>query len=147
MVPDLDPESTLREAFQTWDKEGSGFMKVEDLKHAMLTLGEFLPEEEVDEMIKEAHPASDGTINYEGEDYVFSKFLMKKNSFLIFIKFIFSVYDPRLHFHSQTHSCMDYASDKDRGMRNSFNDIYASIYTKIALHCTVSQGNIFAHGA
>lgn len=60
-----DSEEEIREAFRTIDKYGNGFISAAELRHVMTNLGEKLSEEEVDEMIKEADPDSDGQINYE----------------------------------------------------------------------------------
>ena len=49
-----DQESELKEAFEIFDREGSGFISHADLKHVMAQqLGEKLTDEEVTEMIKE----------------------------------------------------------------------------------------------
>lgn len=65
MLPEEDPEVTLRQAFIAWDKDETGFMLADDLRSAMLGLGDILPEEEIEEFMKEAHPSTDGRINYE----------------------------------------------------------------------------------
>ena len=59
-----EAEEELIEAFKVFDKEGNGLIPVGEFKHLMLTLGEKLPEEEVDEMIKEADPNNEGNVNY-----------------------------------------------------------------------------------
>ena len=46
---------------------------VNELKHVMMTLGEKLPEEEVEEMIKEADPNNEGVIQYSEFAKVLSK--------------------------------------------------------------------------
>ena len=69
-----DVEDELIEAFKIFDKGGNGTITVNELKHVMMTLGEKLPEEEVDEMIKEADPNNEGVIQYSE----FSKLLLKR---------------------------------------------------------------------
>ena len=59
-----DGEEELVESFKIFDKEGNGLISTAEFKHIMLTLGEKLPEEEVDEMIKEADPNGEGSVNY-----------------------------------------------------------------------------------
>jgi calmodulin len=59
-----DTEDQIREAFKIFDKENSGFVSAEELKHVMLNLGEKLTQEEVDEMLRQANVKNDGRINY-----------------------------------------------------------------------------------
>jgi calmodulin len=58
-----DTEDQIREAFKIFDKDNSGFISAEELKHVMLNLGEKLSQEEVDEMLKQANVKGD-KINY-----------------------------------------------------------------------------------
>ncbi|XP_069114946.1 calmodulin-like [Argopecten irradians] len=60
-----DEEETLKEAFRLLDKDDSGFLTADELKHAMQNLGERLTDEEVATMIREADLDGDGKINYE----------------------------------------------------------------------------------
>lgn len=60
-------DEELREAFRVFDKDGNGFISAAELRHVMISLGEKLTEEEVDEMIKEADTNGDGQIDYDGE--------------------------------------------------------------------------------
>jgi Ca2+-binding EF-hand superfamily protein len=59
-----DIEDELIEAFKIFDKEGNGHIPSSEFKHIMLTLGERLSEDEIDEMIKEADYKDDGYIDY-----------------------------------------------------------------------------------
>ena len=59
-MKDTDSEEELREAFKVFDKDGNGFISAAELRHVMTNLGEKLSDAEVDEMIKEADPDSDG---------------------------------------------------------------------------------------
>ena len=59
-----DTEEDLIEAFKTFDKDGSGVISANKLKHIMVVFGGKLTEEEVDEMFKEADIDKDGFINY-----------------------------------------------------------------------------------
>ena len=36
------PEETLREAFKVFDKDGNGFISIQELRHVMSCLGRFL---------------------------------------------------------------------------------------------------------
>jgi len=47
--------------------DGSGTVNAQELRHVMMNLGEKLTEDEVDEMMREADIDGDGEINYEGE--------------------------------------------------------------------------------
>ena len=57
---------STKEVFKFFDKDGNGFIDVDELGLAMTILGKKLTEEEVDEMIKEADRDGDGQVNYEG---------------------------------------------------------------------------------
>ena len=61
---DSDIEEELIEAFRIFDKEGEGRISSSEFRHIMMTLGEKLSEDEIDEMIKEADFKSEGFINY-----------------------------------------------------------------------------------
>jgi len=61
---DSDVEEELIEAFRIFDKEGEGRISSSEFRHIMMTLGEKLSEDEIDEMIKEADFKSEGFINY-----------------------------------------------------------------------------------
>ena len=50
------------------DRDGDGFVRAAELKRIMLSLGEPVTEEEIDEMIREADADGDGTVNYEGNE-------------------------------------------------------------------------------
>merc|ERR1711988_1174382 len=53
-MKDTDTEEELIEAFKIFDRDGSGFISVAELRHVMTNLGEKITDEEVDEMIREA---------------------------------------------------------------------------------------------
>lgn len=58
-------EEELFEAFKIFDKEGKGLIPTSEFKHYMLTLGERMTDDDVDEMIKEADPLESGFISYK----------------------------------------------------------------------------------
>jgi len=58
-------EEELFEAFKIFDKEGKGLIPTSEFKHYMLTLGERMTDDDVDEMIKEADPHESGFISYK----------------------------------------------------------------------------------
>lgn len=58
-------EDELREAFAVFDKDGNGFISPEELKSALLNLGEKLEDQEVMAMIKAADRDGNGQIDYE----------------------------------------------------------------------------------
>ena len=64
-MKDADAEDALKEAFRLFDADGNGYISGEELKHVMMTMGEKMSEEEVDEMIEAADTEQDGQINYE----------------------------------------------------------------------------------
>jgi calmodulin len=63
-MKNTDSEKEILEAFKVFDKDGNAFISAADITN----LGEYLADEEVDEMIREADIADidgDGQINYE----------------------------------------------------------------------------------
>jgi len=58
-----DNDEQIREAFKVFDKSGTGFIEVAELRHVLTTLGEKLTREEVDGVLKEADADNDGKIN------------------------------------------------------------------------------------
>ena len=72
-----NPSDTQVDLFidiQVFDKDGSGFIDAEDIRHIMTFLGDKLTGEEVDQFIKKADLDGDGHINYEGESFSLEKF-------------------------------------------------------------------------
>ena len=77
---DIDDPSLLEEAFKMFDKDGNAFISAADITN----LGEYLADEEVDEMIRETDIADidgDGQINYEE----FVKMMMYLLPFLVLL--------------------------------------------------------------
>ena len=62
---ETDTDEEVINAFRVFDKEGTGVISANELKHIMTTLGDKLTDEEVDEMIREADINGDGSIYYE----------------------------------------------------------------------------------
>ena len=60
-----ETEQELIEAFKIFDKEGKGLISENEFKHIMLSLGEKISEEELEEMMKKAHPQNQGYVNYK----------------------------------------------------------------------------------
>ncbi|XP_048574485.1 calmodulin-like protein 5 [Triticum urartu] len=60
-----DPEEELREAFRVFDKDHDGHISKAELGHVMISLGEKLTDEEVEEMIQEADLDGDGLVNFD----------------------------------------------------------------------------------
>ena len=67
-----DEVKGLIECFEVFDENKDGFISADDLKHAMMNMGDRLTEEEADEMIREAKPNEKGLINYRE----FAKFIL-----------------------------------------------------------------------
>ncbi|KAF2069547.1 hypothetical protein CYY_009138 [Polysphondylium violaceum] len=64
VVDDFD-EREIIEAFQVFDKDGKGMVGASELRHILTNLGERLPEDQVEEMLRQAVGAGDGVISYE----------------------------------------------------------------------------------
>lgn len=58
----------LKDAFQVFDKQGTGMISMHDLKLSLTTLGERLSDEELDELIREVDQDGEGMVNYQGDD-------------------------------------------------------------------------------
>ncbi|KAG8722786.1 calmodulin-like 3 [Ceratobasidium sp. 395] len=64
MMQETSMDDEMREAFQVFDKDGSGQISAEELKGMMASLGERLSDSEVQQMIEEADTDGDGQISY-----------------------------------------------------------------------------------
>ena len=62
---DVDSEEEVLKAFKLFDKEGNGLININELKNIMLSVGNNIKEEELNDMLKEADTDMDGYINYE----------------------------------------------------------------------------------
>lgn len=59
-----DPEEELMDAFRVLDKQNTGMINANELRHMVKTMGEPLSEEEANQLIKEANPDKDLNIRY-----------------------------------------------------------------------------------
>ncbi|KAF8018015.1 hypothetical protein BT93_F1616 [Corymbia citriodora subsp. variegata] len=64
-IKETEIEEELKEAFKVIDKDQDGYISPNELKRAMINLGEKSTEEELEEMMREADLDGDGQINYE----------------------------------------------------------------------------------
>ncbi|KAF0889338.1 hypothetical protein E2562_023641 [Oryza meyeriana var. granulata] len=60
-----DADEELREAFKVFDKDKDGLISAAELRHVMISLGEKLTDEEVEQMIREADLDGDGQVNFD----------------------------------------------------------------------------------
>ncbi|XP_052139061.1 calmodulin-like protein 5 [Oryza glaberrima] len=58
-------DEELREAFKVFDKDQDGLISAAELRHVMISLGEKLTDEEVEQMIREADLDGDGQVNFD----------------------------------------------------------------------------------
>ena len=63
----VDPDEELREAFKVFDRNGDGFISPEELKTAMINLGENLTNREYNRLFKQADLNKDGQLDYKGK--------------------------------------------------------------------------------
>ena len=61
---DFDAEEEIIEAFKVFDKNNTNLIDSKEFKKIILNLEEKITEEDVDEMISEGNPDSDGLIDY-----------------------------------------------------------------------------------
>lgn len=59
-------QNSMMDAFKLFDKDGSGKIDADELKEALMRLGDKLSQEEAEDMIKSADLDRDGKIDYEG---------------------------------------------------------------------------------
>lgn len=64
----------LKDAFQVFDKQGTGYISVHDLRLSLTTLGERLTEEELDELIRDVDQDGEGMVCYEGTRFTMFTF-------------------------------------------------------------------------
>mmetsp|Transcript_36164 Transcript_36164/g.96061 ORF Transcript_36164/g.96061 Transcript_36164/m.96061 type:complete len:164 (-) Transcript_36164:238-729(-) len=64
-LKDAVKEEQLIEAFKTFDKDGTGFITVAQLRYMLLCLGEKLDDHEADEFIEFADKDKTGEVEYE----------------------------------------------------------------------------------
>lgn len=61
--PDPKEAEKLMESFKVFDKEGQGFISVQELKYLLQTLGEKIPNEVLEALLKDADNGN-GQVNY-----------------------------------------------------------------------------------
>ena len=59
-----DAKEEYMEAFRVFDRDGDGLISREELRFAMMNLGEKLTDEELDAMLREADDNGDGSIDF-----------------------------------------------------------------------------------
>jgi calmodulin len=64
-MKDADTVKEFKEAFRVWDRDGNFFISAPEMRHLMTNVGEFVTDEEVDEIINGADIDGDGQINYQ----------------------------------------------------------------------------------
>lgn len=62
-MKDNETEAELHEAFRVFDRDSSGTISRDELRHVMNSIGENLTDEEIDGMIWEADLNDDGIID------------------------------------------------------------------------------------
>ena len=67
-------ENIVKQAFAILDRTDSGYITLNDLRHAMLCLGENYTNEEINEMISLVDDDQDGVINFQEFNKLIKKF-------------------------------------------------------------------------
>ena len=67
-------ENIIKQAFAILDRSDSGYITLNDLRHAMLCLGENYTNEEINEMISLVDDDQDGVINFQEFNKLIKKF-------------------------------------------------------------------------
>ncbi|KAJ1675638.1 hypothetical protein EV182_000872 [Spiromyces aspiralis] len=62
---DPSDEKELTATFKVLDEDGDGWISVNDFARALSTIGETLPREELEELVKAANVGGGGKLNYE----------------------------------------------------------------------------------
>ena len=62
-----DDTDETKKAFEVFDKDGGGYISVEELKQVMTQIGENLTDDELVVMIQEADVNDDGQVDYQGK--------------------------------------------------------------------------------
>ena len=66
-----DIDETIKEAFNLFDKDGSGAISMEEFRKVMVNEGAQMTDAEIDEIINEADIDGDGQLNIDGKQFVF----------------------------------------------------------------------------
>ena len=70
----IGDENIIKQAFAILDRSDSGYITLNDLRHAMLCLGENYTNEEINEMISLVDDDQDGVINFQEFNKLIKKF-------------------------------------------------------------------------
>ena len=73
-MKETDAEDELLEAFKVFDRDGNGKISAHELRYVMLSSGEDLTEQDIQEMVMEADIDGDGFIAYQA----FAKIMMNQ---------------------------------------------------------------------
>lgn len=57
-------EEDVKEAFKVFDKQGTGMISAETLKHYLTSIGEVMTPEQADQLLEELQVDSNGMVNY-----------------------------------------------------------------------------------
>ncbi|CAH2009578.1 unnamed protein product [Acanthoscelides obtectus] len=66
-------QQELKEAFRLYDKEGNGYITTSTLKEILKELDDKLTSDELDMMIQEIDTDGSGTVDFDGNNYIFQK--------------------------------------------------------------------------
>ena len=65
--PPLERPDDLRDMFRLYDKDGRGFISVQEMRHLLTSVGEKLTEEEADELLRMTGCVQNGQVQYDSE--------------------------------------------------------------------------------
>ncbi len=65
--PEADSAEELAEMFRMYDKDGRGYVAIQDMKHVLTSVGEKMTDVEADDLLKLSGAVDRGMVNYQSK--------------------------------------------------------------------------------